>query len=243
MKPPLLAAALMALLTLAGCQRVDDAAFGQRVRAYLLEHPEVMREVAQKLEQNDRLAAQKASTAKLSQFRDRLERDSRDLVINPDGKVTVVEFFDYRCGYCKAAAPEMLRLMKDNPDVRFVMKEFPIFGEVSEHAARLAVTAPVKAKGLEVHRLWMAERALDDAALDRHLLAAGVDPAQARAAAKDPAVIRHIVDNQALAHALGIGGTPTFVIGDTVIPGMDMLALKAAIASAKAGGLKKLSLK
>src|SRR5690349_3340447 len=120
-------AALAAALSLAGCQKAEDAAFGQRVRAYLLQHPEVIREAVNKLAENDRIAAAKAASESMNKYRAQLERDPRDFVANPDGKITVVEFFDYRCGYCKLAAPEVVKLIQENPDVRFVFKEFPIF--------------------------------------------------------------------------------------------------------------------
>jgi protein-disulfide isomerase len=235
------ALALTAALALAGCQKSDDAAFGQRVHAYLLAHPEVIREAVDKLNQNEAAAAAKASTQALDKFRGQLERDPRDFVANPTGKVTVVEFFDYRCGYCKLAAPQVLQLIKDNPDVRFVFKEFPIFGEVSDTAAKVALTPQGKAKALELYQGWMGEKALDDAALDRHLQAAGVDPAQARKAAEDPAIERQLLDTHTLATALRIEGTPTFIIGDTLVPGADLTAVRAAIAQAKAKDLKKVS--
>jgi protein-disulfide isomerase len=233
--------ALSAALALAGCQKTDDAAFGQRVHAYLLAHPEVIREAADKLRQQDQAASLRASTEAISKYRSQLERDSRDFVANPNGKVTVVEFFDYRCGYCKMAAPQVIQMIKDNPDIRFVFKEFPIFGAVSDTAAKIALTPEAKGKGLQLYQEWMGEKALDDAALDRHLKAAGLDPDAARKAADDPSIERQILDTRTLATALHIEGTPAFVIGDTLVSGADMAALRAAILQAKAGDIKKLS--
>ena len=229
--------ALAAVLALAGCDRSDEA-FGKRVRAYLLEHPEVVQDAAMKLREKQQAQQARAALDSIGKHRSQLERDPRDLVFNPSGKVTVVEFFDYRCSYCKIAAPQVVQLIKDHPDVRFVFKEFPIFGDVSDTAAKLALTPQVKAKGLEVYKAWMAEKALDDAAIDRTLAAAGVDPAQARKAAQDPAIARQIMDVRALATALQIEGTPAFIVGDTLIPGADLGALQAAIAVAKTGKLK-----
>jgi protein-disulfide isomerase len=235
------ALALAAALALSGCQKASDDVFGQRVRAYLLAHPEVIREAAMKLNDNERIAAAKASTDAIGKYRAQLERDPRDFVANPNGKVTVVEFFDYRCGYCKLAAPEVVKIIRDNPDIRFVFKEMPIFGEVSDTASKIALTAPAKSKALDLYQGWMAEKALDEAAIDRHLASAGLDPAAVRKASADPAIARHIADTHALATALKIEGTPAFVVGDTLIPGADMAALRAAITVAKAGDLKKLS--
>jgi protein-disulfide isomerase len=241
MKPVLTAcAALAATLALAGCQKADDAGFGQRVHAYLMAHPEVIREAAQKLQENEQAEAAKASTEAIGKFRNQLERDPRDIVINPNGKVTVVEFFDYRCGYCKLAAPEVVKLIEQNPDIRFVFKEFPIFGEVSDTAAKVALTPAAKAKGLDLYKSWMSEKALDDTLLDKDLKAAGLDPAQLRKASADPAIERQILDTRALATSLKIEGTPAFIVGDTMIPGADIPALRAAITVAKDGGLRKL---
>lgn len=234
-------AALTAALALSGCQKNDDEAFGKRVHAYLMEHPEVIREAADKLQQKERVALAKAATQTLAKHRNELERDPRDFVANPNGKYTVVEFFDYRCGYCKLAAPEVAQLIKDHPDVRFVFKEFPIFGDVSDTAAKLALTPQVKAKGLQVHQAWMAEKALNDASLDRHMRAAGIDPAEARKAAADPAIEKQIADVRKLAGELNLEGTPVFIIGDTVVPGADLGAVRAALAVTKAGPLKQAS--
>jgi protein-disulfide isomerase len=227
-------AVLCAALSLAACQRADDAAFGQKVHAYLMAHPEVIREAAAKLTENERLAAIKASTDAIDKYRGQLERDPRDFVANPNGKITVVEFFDYRCGYCKLAAPQVVALIEQNPDVRFVFKEFPIFGEVSDTAAKVALTRQAKVKGVELYKTLMAEKALDDAALDRHLAEAGVDPVAARKDAQHPLIARQLLDTHALAEALRIDGTPAFIVGNTMIPGADMAALRAAIAAAKA---------
>jgi protein-disulfide isomerase len=226
-------AALAAALSLTACQKADDAVFGQKVHAYLMAHPEVIREAANKLADNERVASVKASTDAIGKFRGQLERDPRDFVANPNGKLTVVEFFDYRCGYCKLAAPEVVKLIGDNPDVRFVFKEFPIFGEVSDTAAKVALTRQAKAKGVQLYQALMGEKALDDAALDRHLAEVGIDPAVARKDAQHPLIERQILDTHALAEAMKIDGTPAFIVGDTMIPGADLPALRAAIAKAK----------
>jgi protein-disulfide isomerase len=233
-------AALVATLALAGCQKKDDdAVFGAKVRAYLLAHPEVIEEAAVKLRQKQMLEAAKSNAANVAKYRAQLEQDPRDLVINPKGEFTIVEFFDYRCGYCKLVAPEVVKLIQENPDVRFVFKEFPIFGEVSDTAARMALTPDGKTKGLELYKLWMADRGLDEAALDRHLTEAGLDPKAVRKASLDPAIQTQIQDIRLLARNLGLEGTPAFVVGDYMIPGADIGAVKAALAQVKAGTMKR----
>lgn len=223
-------------LALAGCQKAQDAAFGARVRAYLMAHPEVIREAVMKQDETERAAALKASAEAIAKHRDQLEHDPRDFVANPQGKVTVVEFFDYRCGYCKLAAPQVLALIQQNPDVRFVFKEYPIFGEVSDTAARIALTPAGKAKGLELYKAWMGERALDDTALDRHLAEAGIDADLVRKASADEAISRQLGDVKSLAQQLRLEGTPAFIVGNTLIPGADMPALRTAILAARAAG-------
>lgn len=234
-----LAVAMTAALALSACQKQADAEFGAKVRAYLLEHPEVLEEMALKLREKQTLAAAKASAATVNKYRQQLERDPRDVVINPNGEFTVVEFFDYRCGYCKVVAPEMIKLMQENPDVRFVFKEFPIFGEVSETAARIVLTAEGKTKGLQLYKALMEDRGLDEAALDRHMIEVGLDPAAVRKAAASPAITEQLDDVRTLAQALGLQGTPAFIIGDYVIPGADLDAVKAAIAKVKGQNLKR----
>jgi protein-disulfide isomerase len=228
-------AALAAAFCLSACDKAGDAVFEQRVHAYLLAHPEVIREAANKLAENERLAAAKASTAAIGKYRSQLEQDPRDFVANPNGKITVVEFFDYRCGYCKLAAPQIVSLIEQNPDIRFVFKEFPIFGSVSDTAAKVALTPAAKAKGVALYKALMTEKALDDAALDRNLAAIGVNAAAARKDAEQADIQRQILDTHALAEALKIDGTPAFIVGDTMIPGADITALRVAIATARGG--------
>jgi protein-disulfide isomerase len=223
-------------LALSACQPASDEAFGQKVRAYLLEHPEVLVEVSQKLEEKQ--TAQRAELAKASYAKHRaaLERDPRDFVANPNGSITVVEFYDYKCGWCKRIAPEVMTLIRQNPDVRFVFKEYPIFGGESAQAAAIMASPAVRPKVLELHPRLMNERALDDAAVDRHLAAVGLDPAQVRKAAASEAVQQHLADNHALASALGIEGTPHFIVGETAISGADLTALRMAISRARTAG-------
>ena len=219
-----------------------ESAFGESVRAYLMAHPEVITQAVAKLQDKERAeaAAQAHADAKrlLPRHRAALERDGRDYVANPAGRITVVEFFDYNCGYCKLAAPEILRIIEQNPDVRIVFKELPIFGAASDTAARIALTDAGKANALALYKTWMAEKPLDEAGIDRHLTELGLNPAAVRKAAAAPAIDQQIADVRKLAVALKIQGTPVFVIGDVMIPGADMEALRAAIAQAKAADIK-----
>ncbi|MBO9709444.1 MAG: DsbA family protein [Caulobacter sp.] len=235
-----LTAATLAALNVAACAPAKaDKAFGEKVRAYLLEHPEILVEMSAKLQ-----AKQQAQTAvqtknAIAQYRQALERDPRDFVANPNGKITVVEFFDYRCGYCKLAAPEVVKLIQENPDVRFVFKDFVIFGHDSEAAARLVLGAKDQGKSLELHKRLMAEKSLDEAGAVRVAQGMGIDVAKARSVGANAATTQHLADTHALAEALAIEGTPAFFVGEKMIPGADMRALRMAIDEARAAAAGK----
>ncbi|HJV41857.1 DsbA family protein [Caulobacter sp.] len=226
-------------LALSGCdQAKPDKAFGEKVRAYLLEHPEVLMEASQKLQEKQ--ATQQAASAQkaIGQYRQAIERDPRDIVINPAGTITVTEFFDYRCGYCKHAAPEIVDLVQKNPDIRLVLKDFVIFGHDSEAAARIALGAKDQGKSLELYKALMAEKSLDAATALRVAQGLGFDMAKAKAAGESQAVTQHLADTEALAKTLALQGTPAFIVGDTLIPGADINALKLAIDQTRAGKAK-----
>lgn len=223
-----------AVLALSGCQRGPDEAFGQKVRAYLLENPEILIEVSQKLEEKRTAEAASLARAGYEKHKAALERDPRDLVANPGGAITVVEFYDYKCGYCKLVAPDIAALIRENPDVRFVFKEYPIFGGDSLVAAQVMASPAVRPKALELHQRLMAEKALDAAAIQRNLQAVGLNPKLVQASAESEAVRQHLTDNHRLAEALGIQGTPHSIVGGTAVSGADMDALRLAIAKARA---------
>jgi protein-disulfide isomerase len=128
---PLLVAGALALV-LAACSQAPgqsasgDDAFGRQVRAYLLKHPEVIEEASAKLNEQRRAQALAAASTAIAGKKAALEADAGDYVANPAGKITVVEFFDYRCPYCKAALPDLKGLIANNKDIRFVFKEFAI---------------------------------------------------------------------------------------------------------------------
>ena len=199
----------------------------EALRAYLLEHPEVLEEATIKLQE-------KRVAAAIERVRPVLERDPRDFVANPNGKITVVEFFDYQCGHCINIAPAVLEIIKNNPDVRFVFKEMPIFGETSEAAARAAIAVKeAGGNGVGLYQGYMTTRPLTTEAITRLAVANGASAARLA----DPAFVAganaQILEVHSLAGALGIEGTPAFVVGDTLIPGEDLEALKAAIERAR----------
>ena len=236
----ILAAALALALTSCsqgpGKTAQSDEAFGRQVRAYLLKHPEVIEEASAKLNEQRRLQALAQSSTAITAQRAALESDPHDFVANPNGKVTVVEFFDYRCPYCKASLPDLESLIQNNKDVRFVFKEFPILPDsdgkigVSLRAARAAMTAGKVGKYVQVHEALMSQKPLDDDGIARVLKANGIDPATAVAST---AFDQHLKDVHDLAIAINATGTPAFVVGDSLIEGAQMDELAAAIAQAR----------
>ena len=225
---------LASALALAGCGK-SDKAFDDKVHAYLLAHPEVVQEAIDRLQAKQQAQAAAQAKVAIAQNRQAIEHDPRDFVANPNGKVTVTEFYDYRCPHCVNAAPAVVSLIQQNPDVRFVFKEFPIFGAASDRAAAAAIA--VKQAGgdyVGLYRDFMAARPLDDAAIDRILQAHGVAPAKLDDPAFKAAAATQLADVKRLAiTTLGIEGTPAFIIGDTLIPGEDMDAVRAAVTAAR----------
>src|SRR5262249_48707568 len=140
--------------------------------------------------------------------------------------------FDYRCPYCKAALPELQGLILQNPDIRFVFKEYPILPDadgqvgVSLRASEAALAAARAGRYQTVHDAMMSVRPLDDAGIAKALKDNGLDPASAVADADD---VNHIKDVRELASAIGVTGTPAFVVGDTLVEGNSMGQLALAI--------------
>jgi protein-disulfide isomerase len=243
---PLIALSLFALAG-AGChaqsapESAADKAFGAKVRAYLLAHPEVIQEAVDKLQAKETAAKDADARAAVAAHRQALEHDARDGVIGAlQGKITVVEFFDYRCPYCKAAAAELQKLLAANPDVRLVLKEFPILdtedqSHISEDAARGALAALPQGRYAQVHEALLAEHHLDEAAIHDILSRNGVDLAKDQALAGTKPITDHLAENHALARNLGVDGTPAFVVGDTVISGARIDDIQAAITAVRTG--------
>ena len=167
--------------------------------------------------------------------RARLEHDARDIVINPAGKITVVQFFDYNCGYCKLAAPDVLALIKARPDVHLVFKDWPVVGgDDSVRAARVAYgLRSQKGDGLGLYRDFIAARPLNTQAIVQITAGKGLNAANLEDAAEKAGVEAYLRDTNQVAHDLGLEGTPAFIVGDKLIESSDIDRLKAAIAAAK----------
>lgn len=204
-------------------QAADKAEIEAVVRKLLQEEPEIVIDAIRAYQAREQEAQASQQRQQLESQKDAIKGTPADPVIgNPNGAVTVVEFFDYRCGYCKRSLQTVLDLVDRNDDVRVVFKEFPILGEESVIAARvsLALNQVAPQHYREFHEQAMRYRGTitQDAMLD---LAAkiGADRAAIENAIKDPVVDDTIRANHRLADDLGIRGTPAFIVGDRVIPG------------------------
>ena len=190
------------------------------IHDYIVGHPEVIMEALQALGKHS----------------DALLHDPTSPVMgNPDGDTTLVEFFDYRCPYCKSSASTVTDLIKSDPRLRVVMKEFPVLGPESTYASRVALVAARHGTYAEFHDMVLGFKGkLDDAATLDLAAKVGLDAKEIKAEATDPKLDAIIQANIDLAHALAIDGTPTFVIGKFIIPGAaTMDDLKLAVANAR----------
>ncbi len=202
----------------------QKAALEKLVRDVLVSNPEILVEAMQALEAKQQAHAAEAGRAAVTAHAKELLNDSHSFVAgNPQGDVTIVEFFDYRCGYCKQVHPALLQLLKEDRGVRLVLKELPVLGPESITASRAAVAALEQDKGgkyYAFHNAMMGFRGqLSEAAVFRMAGEAGLDVRKLKADMELPKVEQALRSNLALADKLGIQGTPGIVIGTELVPG------------------------
>ena len=209
------------------------------IKDYLLANPELLREMGQLLEQKEKLAENEQRKRALVSNAAQIFRDKTDFVAgNPNGKVTMVEFFDYNCGWCKKGFPEVLSMIESDKDLRFVLKEFPIFGEDSEYAARAAIAAIKQGKYWDLHMaMFQHEGKLAKESVDEIAAGLGLNMNQLKKDMDDPATAEILVRNRNLAESLAINGTPAFIIDDRLVPGyLPKTELASAINDVRAKG-------
>jgi len=220
---------------------------GQIVKDYMIKHPEMLRDVIGALLKKGRTNAAAApppapdAVAAIKSHSAQLLSSAHQVVLgNPKGDVTLVEFFDYSCGFCKRALADTVALLKDDPKLRIVLKEFPILGPGSLEAARVAIAVRMQdtngAKYLDFHQRLLGQAGGADKA---HALAAaeaaGLDMERLQKDMDSAEVAQTLEESRTLASDIGIRGTPGYVIGDRLIPGaIGAPALKAQIAAARA---------
>ena len=218
MRVILVAVAFLSFAQIAPAQQITDEQVKQLALEAILENPQIIMQAVAILEQRKRERAASASNT----VRLQLEQDPNSPNLgNPDGDVTVIEFFDYNCPYCRKAGQTVQELLASDANVRVIYREWPILGEDSVFASRAALAARAQGKYEEFHwALMNGEGRASEASilkLARHL---GLDVEKLQADMTSPAVEAHIAQSSALARTLGFTGTPAFIVGDRTAPGM-----------------------
>ena len=244
----LLSPALIALALCAAPASAQTFSDGQRgeietiVKNYLISHPEVLEEAMNELNKRQAAAEEEKHLASIAQNSEAIFNSPRNVTLgNKNGDVTFVEFFDYNCGYCKRAMTDMLDLMKADPKLKVVLKEFPVLSDGSVDAAKVAVAVrmqdPGGAKYLDFHQRLLGGRGPADKA--RALAAAkeaGLDVARLEKDMASPEARATIDENFKLAESMGMNGTPSYVIGKQVVVGaIGVEGLKEKIGIARCG--------
>jgi protein-disulfide isomerase len=199
----------------------------------------IVREAMQELERKQQMAEEAARSDSLKAMSNEIFRSADDLVGgNPKGTVTLVEFFDYNCGYCKRAFPDVMKMVESDKDLKLVMKEFPILGPGSVYAARAALASRKQGKYWEYHLALMAhEGRIDEQVADQVAESTGLDVKKLKADMEADEVNQVITRNMQLADSLKIQGTPAFIIDETIIPGaVGYDALAAAVKQVRDNG-------
>lgn len=217
----------LALATTANAQNMTDAEradFRAEVRAYLLENPEVIMEAVSILQAREQEAAANADAQLAVTYADELFNDPNSYVGgNPDGDITIVEFVDYRCGYCKKAFPEVSALVAGDGNIRYIVKEFPILGEASMMASQFAIAVKLVAGDdayHDVHNTLMEfDGNITETSLTRLANNFDLDVDAVFAAMQGPDVAEIIGNNRTLGRGMEINGTPTFVIESELVRG------------------------
>jgi protein-disulfide isomerase len=212
------------------------------IRDYLLKNPELLQEVMTELEKKQAAAEAEKHRAAIKSNAEVLFNSKRHVVLgNPAGDVTMVEFFDYNCGYCKRALVDMLELIKADPKLRVVLKEFPVLGQGSVEAAQVAIAVMMQDKTgkkyLDFHQKLLTSRGQADRT--RALAAAkevGLDMARLEKDMASEEARASLEEAMKLAEAIGLNGTPSYVIGnDVVIGAVGLAALKEKVNAARCG--------
>ncbi|MEZ5837841.1 MAG: DsbA family protein [Geminicoccaceae bacterium] len=199
------------------------------VKDYLMREPEVILQAIEEYQNRQKAEDDARQKQALLTQADEIFHDDRDGVINPDGDVTLVEFFDYRCGYCRSMNAGLQSLIARDTRLRFVLKEFPILGEDSLRASRAALAAKKQGAYETFHNALMTASDMSMAAIERLAERSNLDVDRLKEDMESEDVAAQIASTLELGRSLGISGTPSFVLGDTIIPGAVPVANLAAL--------------
>jgi protein-disulfide isomerase len=214
----------------------QEQAVRDLLRQELREHPELVLDAIRQLQARDRQADEERHRDLIRLHQDEIVGDAGDFVLgNPDGDFTLIEFFDYRCPYCKAMVERVQDLARKDGKLRLVLKEFPILGANSMLASKASVAAQPQGHYLAFHTAMLQFKGdLDDKAITNIARSVGIDTAKMKTRLDDGQVTAKLARNIDLGRALEIDGTPAFIIGDRLIPGaVELTALEQAIADAR----------
>ncbi len=205
----------------AAAQTLDEAELRALVLDTIRENPEIIREAIELLQRREAEAQAEAVAFAVQAQQGALQNDPNAPVIgNPDGDITIVEFFDYNCSYCRRVFPAVQELVASDSNIRVVMREWPILGEESVFAARASLASRKQGKYEEFHNALMANQGR---ASEANVLSIaddlGMDLDQLRADMNSPEIDAHFAASQQLTQSLGLQGTPAFVFGDQLVPG------------------------
>jgi protein-disulfide isomerase len=191
------------------------------VRDYLTKHPEILVDMTTELDKRQAADESAKQQKVIGENADALFRSPLSYTAgNPNGDVTVVEFFDYNCGYCRRAMPELVKLIDSDDKVRVVFKELPIFGEESEWSAKAVLAAGKQGKYFEMHqKMYSTPGKADKEKALRVAAEVGLDVPQLEKDMADPSIAKALAETKELAQKLGLQGTPLYLIGDRTIPG------------------------
>ena len=214
----------------------ERGAIEQIVRDYLMSHPEIIEQASAVLKARQAEAQEKAAQAALkTQHAALYEHAATPVLGSATADVAVVEFFDYRCGYCKRGAPAVKALLSADKSVRVIYKELPILGPESLYASKIALAAHRQGKYEAMHLALIDADALDEKTVLALATKAGLDMERLQRDAQSTEIAAQLVQNQQLADALGVNGTPAFVIGNRMMPGaLDEERLVAIVNSTRA---------
>ena len=223
-------------VVLAGAPYVVPQVQSFVVQKGLMSRPAMLYEASAKLTAQNEADKAKTMAAAIKSKHDSLFNDKADPTLgNPNARIKIVEFLDYNCGYCRAATPVLKDFLAKNQDVAIIVKEYPVINQNSRPLAAFALGAAQTGKYEAVHYALMTEQVGSEAEMTALLGKLGLDPAAVRANAASAEVKAHIDKVVQLGADLGITGTPTFVIGDTVIDGAKLDELKKAVIAARSG--------
>lgn len=216
----------------------EKQAIERIVRDYLVQNPEVLLEVGKALEQRQAKMQVAEQKRVIVENRDKIFAAPTDFVMgNPEGDITVVEFFDYNCPWCKRAIAELQKLVEADPKVKVILKEFPIFGENSTFTAKAAMASLKQGKYFEYHLALMKERQVTKDNVFKIAEKVGLDVAKLKADMDDPEYEAAIKQTSEIAQALGIEGTPGFIVDAKVNVGfLPMDGLTQLISEARKEG-------